>query len=153
VEFSGVPGVANSDDPNDYRRFEFHPLPGESLSLRVTRPATAQGAARALDSAGLRSDFGQRASNHTLTFSLRASQGGDQVIVLPKEAELLGVTRDGQALNLRLLDGKLSLPVSPGAHSYDVRFRDSTAIATHVGTPAVSLGLPAANVMLALDLP
>src|SRR5262249_7437060 len=128
VEFSGVPGVGNSDDPNDYRRFEFHPLPGESLALRVTRPATVQGAARALDSARLHSQFAQRASNHTLTFMLRASQGGDQVIVLPKEAELLGVTRDSQALNVRLLDGKLSLPVLPGAHSYDVRFRDNAAI-------------------------
>ena len=155
VEFSGVPGVgpAPGDDANDFRRFEFHPLPGETLSLRITRPASAQGASRAIDKASLTTQAGQRASTHVLAFTLRASQGGDQVLALPKEAEILGVSRDGQVLNVRLLDGKLSLPIVPGAHNYDVRFRDTTALGPHVRTPAVNLGAPAANLTLLLQMP
>ena len=155
VEFSGVPGVGPDagENVNEFRNFEFHPLPGETLTLRVTRPAAMQGAARAIDGVTLRSEAGQRAATHSLSFTLRASQGGDQAIVLPKEAELLGVSRDGQALNVRVLDGKLSLPVAPGSHAFEVRFRDADPIGTVARTPAVVLGLPAANVWLDLQLP
>jgi len=155
VEFSGVPGVGldASENPNEFRNFEFHPLPGETLTLRITRPSANQGAARAIDQVNLRSDIGQRAATHTLSFALRASQGGDQAIVLPKDAELLGVTRDGQTLNVRVLDGKLSLPVAPGSHVFEVRFRDASPIAALVRTPVIALGLPAANVGVQLQLP
>ena len=101
----------------------------------------------------LRSEAGQRASAHTLSFTLRASQGGDQIIALPKNAEVIAVNRDGQVLNLRTLDGKLSLPVVPGTHRYEVRFRDDAQVGTLVRTPALALGLPAANVTLDLQLP
>jgi hypothetical protein len=155
VEFSGVPGVGltQGEDINDYRDFEFHPLPGETLTLKVTRPDTAQGAQRAIDAVSLHSEAGQHASMHTLTFTLRASQGGDQQIILPKEAEVLAVTRDNETLNLRALDGKLTLPVAPGAHRYSVRLRQGDGIATFVRTPALALGLPAANISLNLQLP
>lgn len=155
VEFSGVPGVGldSGDNPNDFRNFEFHPLPGETLALRITRPPAAQGESRAVDGVRLQSEAGQRAATHALEFTLRASQGGDQVLTLPQAAEVLAVSRDGQVLNLRALDGKLSLPVVPGTHRYAVRFRDASAIGALVHTPAVGLGLSAANVVLGLQLP
>jgi hypothetical protein len=155
VEFSGVPGIGlgTADSPNDFRNFEFHPLPGESLALRITRPLPVEGALRAIDAVSLRSEIGQHASTHSLGFTLRASQGGDQVISLPKGAAILGVSRDGQALNLRALEGRLSLPVLPGVHRYDLRFRDDAQVGTTVHTPAVALGLAAANVTLDMQLP
>jgi len=155
VEFSGVPGVGleQGDNANDYRNFEFHPLPGETLTLDVTRPEAAQGAQRAIDAVNLHSEAGQHASTHTLDFTLRASQGGDQQITLPKEAEVLAVTRDNQPLNLRALDGKLTLPVVPGTHRYGVRFHDAQAISTFARTPALALGLPAANISIVEQLP
>jgi hypothetical protein len=155
VDFSGTPGVGldAGEDPNDFRNFEFHPLPGETLTLRITRPAPVQSGLRAIDAATLRSDVGERASTHVLGLALRASQGGDQVVTLPKDVELLGVSRDGQPLNLRLLDGKLSLPVVPGSQRYEVRFRDATAAGFSARTPPVALGLPAANVALTMQLP
>ena len=155
VEFSGVPSVgANAGgNANDFREFEFHPLPGETLTLRVTRPAPVQGAARAIDAASLGSEAGQRASTHVLRFSLRASQGGEQAVRIPKDAEVLAVSRDGIALNLRPVDGSLSLPVAPGTQRYEVRFRAAEGAALRTTTPDVSLGLPAANVALSLQLP
>jgi len=155
VDFSGTPGVGleAGEDPNDFRNFEFHPLPGETLTLRITRPAPVQSGLRAIDAAALHSDIGQRASTHVLGMTLRASQGGDEVITLPGDVELLGVSRDGQALNLRLLDGKLSLPVVPGSQRYEVRFRDTTAAGFSARTPSIGLGLPAANVALTMQLP
>ena len=155
VEFSGVPESASSDQtaPDDYHEFEFHPLPGETLTLRVGKPVAVDGATRAIDTLALASDFGLRARTHTLGFSLRASQGGEQMISLPKDAELLGVSRDGQAIGARTLDGKLSLPIVPGTQKYEIRFRDNAGMATRVATPEISLGLAAANISLQVSLP
>ena len=155
VDFSGVPGVGLgvNDSASDFRNFEFHPLPGEKLSLRITRPAPVEGALRAVDGVSLHTEVGQHASSHVLGFTLRASQGGDQVVVLPKGAEILAVNRDGQPLNLRALDGRLSMPVTPGIHRYEVRFRDAAQAGMIVRTPAIGLGLPAANVRLDVQLP
>jgi hypothetical protein len=155
VEFSGVPGVAvgSPAEAHDYRNFEFHPLPGETLTLKITRPAAAQGATRAIDGVRLTQAIGQRATNSTLVLTLRASQGGEQAIALPAETEVLGVTRDGQALNLRPQGGKLSLPVVPGTQGFEIRLRENTLAAFAAATPAIALGLPAANISLALELP
>jgi hypothetical protein len=155
VEFSGVPGVgrAADEDVNDYRNFEFHPLPGETLTLKITRPVPTQGAVRAIDAVTLSSESGQRAATGFLSFTLRASQGGEQTITLPKEAEVIAVTRDAEVLNLRAVDGKLSLPVKPGAQRFEIRFRDNTALGWLMRTPSIALGLPAANIDLSLALP
>ena len=155
VEFSGVPGVGldAGEDANDYRNFEFHPLPGETLHLKITRPAPVAGATRAIDSVNLSSEAGQRSATHALVFTLRASQGGEQTVTLPKEAEITSVRRDAETLNLRAQNGKLTLPVKPGAQRFQVNFRDNAALGFAVRTPAVALGLPAANIELREHLP
>lgn len=155
VEFEGVPQSAITDNAmtDDYREFEFHPLPGETLTLRVTRPAAVEGATRAIDALRLRSEFGQRAASHVLQFDMRASQGGEQSLMLPAGAELLGVTRDGDALGARAIDGRLSLPIVPGLQKYEIRLRENTALGFHVSTPAMTLDLPAANIDLSITLP
>jgi hypothetical protein len=154
LESSGVPAIAVApENAQGEHWFEFHPLPGEQLVLRVTRPEPAQGASRAIDHVSVVRSPGQRASETTLSLTVRASQGGEQAITLPKGAELVGSTRDGQALNLRLQDGKLSLPLVPGAHAFEIRWRDEGATGVVVGTPALALGLPAANIDLGVDLP
>jgi hypothetical protein len=156
VEFSGVPGVglAPGEDANDYRNFEFHPLPGETLTMKITRPAPVAGATRAIDWVNQTSEAGQRSATHSLLFGLRSSQGGEQTIVLPKNAEVVSVNRDSDApLNLRAQDGKLTLPVRPGEQQYRIVFRDNVALGLLARTPQVSLGLPAANILLAERLP
>ncbi len=156
VRFDGVPEAgfdAAEDSAADYRVFEFNPLPGETLNLQITRPAAVAGATRAIDRVVLSSEIGQRAATHTVHLDLRASQGGEQVLALPEGAELLGVRRGGEALNLRLQDGRLTVPVVPGLQQVQITFRQAAPIATRVATPAISLGLPAANIDLSLQLP
>ncbi|MEO7199570.1 MAG: hypothetical protein ABIY56_05070, partial [Dokdonella sp.] len=68
IEFDGVPeaGVQAGSALTDYRVFEFHPLPGETLAVTVSRPAPAAGAALAIDHAALTSRYAQRSTNHEL---------------------------------------------------------------------------------------
>jgi hypothetical protein len=154
VEATGVPAAATSStDERGMHRYEFHPLPGEKLELAVTRPEAAQGASRAIDAVDLVRSVGQRGSDVVLTLRMRASRGGEHAITLPPGAELSGSSRDGQALNLRVQDGKLSLPLVPGAHVFEIRWRDDEGAGLHVRLPALALGLPAANIDLGIVLP
>ena len=155
AEFSGVPETVSIDsvEKTKYRNFEFHPLPGETLTIKVTRPASVQGDTQAIDSVSLDSQFGQHAATHTLKFQLRASQGGEHPVELPKGADVISVLRDGQILNVRPLDGKVSLPISPGQHDFTIVFRENADLTTRATTPLVSLGLAAANITLTVSLP
>jgi hypothetical protein len=154
VDASGVPVAADTGaDKSDFRRFEFHPLPGETLTLRIGKPEPAEGATRAIDRASLVVSAGRRASDAVLDLSLRASQGGEQAITLPADAEVMNVSRNGEVLNLRPRDGKLSLPLVPGSQQFEIRFREPTPVGFVTRTPAVALGLPAANLSLGIDLP
>ena len=153
--FAGVPVVAldAGTDASQARSFEFHPLPGEQLVLTVTRPEAVAGATRAIDAVRLSRSIGQRSAESTLTLTLRASRGGEHSISLPPGAELLGAQRDGMPLNLRAQDDKLSLPLTPGLHTFELRWRENIEAGVVAHTPALALGLPAANIDLQLHLP
>jgi hypothetical protein len=154
ARFSGVPEtVPQSAVDNDWHEFAFHPLPGETLAVAIEKPEPVEGATQAVLDVQLNTQVGQRASEYTLEFRIRASQGGERVLALPADAELLSVQRDGQPISLRLDHGKLSLAVSPGDQHYSIRFRDAQKIGLHATTPKVDLGLPGANIRLELGLP
>ncbi|MDR0250494.1 MAG: hypothetical protein LBI35_04170 [Burkholderiales bacterium] len=134
--------------------FEFHPLPGEALTLTLTSPPVVEGGVRAIDRVGVEHAIGARASQHTLSFTLRASQGGEHVITLPSsEMEVLNVTRDRESLNLRPIDGKLTLPVSPRVQTFSVTLREPREASTAMRMPTFDLGLPVANIDIKATLP
>jgi hypothetical protein len=134
--------------------FEFHPLPGETLVLTLTSPPVVEGRVRAVDHARIEHAIGVRASQHTLTFRLRASQGGEHVITLPSSnMEVLNVLRNKESLNLRPQDGKLTLPVSPGEQTFSVSLRESLEAGTVMSMPMFHLGLPVANIDVKAELP
>ena len=149
AEFSGVPEVASADGGTH----EFHRLPGETLTIKVTRPEAVEGKSFAIDAVNVTSSAGSRALDTTLTFSLRSTQGGEHVVTLPNGAEVLGLSKNGQVLNLRPRDGKLSLPLTPGAQRFEIRLRQAQELGTVANVPVFNLGAAAANVSLDLNLP
>ncbi|MCL2590522.1 MAG: hypothetical protein FWD67_06500 [Betaproteobacteria bacterium] len=128
--------------------FEFHPLPGEKLVLTLTQPAKVDGGIRAIDRVRLENYIGQHASDIRLEFNLRASQGGEHLVTLPPELEVLKVQRDGVPLNLQPRENHLSLPVSPGAQTYTIQLRHQGEIGFSMSSPNIDLNLPAANIDL-----
>ncbi|MBS0433080.1 MAG: hypothetical protein JSS21_11855, partial [Proteobacteria bacterium] len=108
--FSGVP-ESGEDAPDGVH--VFRPLPGETLEVKVTRPAALDGDSIAFDQVALDATRGDRALETALTLDTRSTRGGEQGIDLPRGAQLLGVQRDGQPLELNLRDGHLALPVQP----------------------------------------
>ncbi|WP_242512281.1 hypothetical protein [Pseudolysobacter antarcticus] len=153
AEFSGLPETQPQAATDDYWTHEFHPLPGETLTVKVTRPEAIPGDSIALDSVGLDSNIAQHASEHSMTLNLRSTRGGEHAIDLPAGAQVLGVDKDGQTQNLRPRDNKLSLPITPGAQRFTIRWRESSELGLHNTVPAVNLHLAAANLQLVLNLP
>ncbi|MDR2710767.1 MAG: hypothetical protein LBB65_05505 [Burkholderiales bacterium] len=134
--------------------FEFHPLPGETLALTLASPPVVEGRMRAIDHVGINHEIGLRASQYTLSFRLRATQGGEHVITLPSsDMEVLNVTRNRENLNLRMADGKLTLPVSPGEQTFSATLREPREVGTVMRMPVFDLGLPVANIDIGATLP
>ncbi len=152
LQFAGVPVVQSGAVEEGYLH-EFHPLPGEKLLLTVGRPDALPGNTVAIDGARLDTRMGQRATEYTLSLDLRATQGGQHVIRIPAEGEVLSVTLDGQALNVRPEGGKLSLPLHPGSQKATVQWRSAQEIPVFASTPEVALGAPASNLTLDVQLP
>lgn len=132
---------------------EFNPLPGEQLTLTIGRPAAVPGATVVADAVSLVSDIGARSATHTLTLQLRATQGGSHALRLPDGGELLNLSINGTALNLKPDAGVLTVPVRPGAQQIILSWREEAGIGIKVSTPNIDLGLDAANIGLRLHLP
>ncbi|HVF34403.1 MAG TPA: hypothetical protein VND91_03710, partial [Candidatus Saccharimonadia bacterium] len=150
VRFAGVPPVHAEGDEWIH---EFHPLPGEKLVITVARPEAVAGASVAIDRATLSAQVGKRAVEHTLEISLRTTQGGQHVVTIPRDAEVLEVSIDGVMLNVRPEAGGLSLPIKPGSQRARVRWREVREIGLAARTADVKLGARASNLELSIALP
>jgi len=146
LEWDGVPVTLRNVGQDVV--FEFHPLPGEKLVLTLTQPVKTAGGIRAIDRVRLENHIGQHASDITLEFSLRASQGGEHLITLPLGLEVLEVRRANAVLNLQPRENRLSLPVSPGAQTFTIRLRHQGDLGFSMSSPGIDLGLSAANIDL-----
>jgi hypothetical protein len=147
VETKGAP----LSDSSDGLRFE--PLPGETLSLAITRPKPVEGDSLAFDNVSTNSSVGDRATETTLELVARSTRGGEHAISLPTGTVLLDAMRDDVSLSLAVKDGKLSLPLLPGKHNYVLHLREPRGASLRSTMPAYALGAPSANVSLELKLP
>lgn len=146
VDASGVP--ASGGDT-----LRFQPLPGEQLTLTLTRPAAVAGGTLAFDKVDVRSAVGERAIETSLLLQARSTRGGEHALDLPPGAELLQASRDGERLPLAVRNGSLALPLLPGTHHYELRLRQSGGTAMRTHSPAIALHAPAANLDTVLQLP
>lgn len=131
----------------------FQPLPGDELLLRISRPDAVAGSTLAIDGVGIRSRYGTRLRESQISIQLRATRGGQHTIELPPQAELLRLDIDGRTLSLRPEGGRLQIPVTPGSQAVNLSLREPAEGMLLTDFPALDLGLPAANIGMALNLP
>jgi hypothetical protein len=152
VEFEGFPAVM-PDGALPVWRFEFHPRPGERLALRIARPARAAGSTLAIDSVTQSVSFGKRSSNTQLNLNYRSTQGGRHTLDLPPSARVTDVNLDGQPVQIRPDEGKLSINLLPGSHSVGVSWTTTDGAGALTGPHAVNLNAPASNVSTSVEVP
>lgn len=153
AEFSGTPQIMPERVSDAFWVPEYHPRPGESLEVKVTRPETVPGDTLALDRVGYVQQVGERGSILVLDIDYRSTRGQQHALSLPDGSELEAVTIDGKEQSLRLEDGRLELPIVPGTHSAQVRFRLSEGARWLQRLPALDVSAPASNVSLGFDMP
>jgi hypothetical protein len=153
VSFNGVP-ESESETPLDEARIaEFYPRGGEMLTLEAERPEASGGTTLAFDSVSLRTEAGARTRTVSMTLNYRSTRGAQHVIKLPDAAEVLSVNIDGRNEPLRSDNGELSVPILPGEHVIDVRWRHGLPLGIRAQTPTVDLAAAASNIELGLELP
>jgi hypothetical protein len=131
---------------------EWHPWPGEKITLEITRPQAVEGQTLTIDNSSLSVKPGQRARDAELKISLRSSQGSQHTLTLPEKAVLQSVVIDGQTQPIRQQGRKLTVPVNPGKQAVLISWQETQAIAMALTTPQVDLGQDSVNTNLNISL-
>ncbi|MFZ2449661.1 MAG: hypothetical protein WAW36_03980 [Methylovulum miyakonense] len=131
---------------------EWHPWPGEKITLQITRPEAVNGQTLTIDHSQLDIKPGQRLQDATLAISLRSSQGGQHTLTLPEHAVLQSVGINGRTTPIRLQGNKLTLPVTPGKQDVSINWHEESPIASVISTPTVDLGTASVNSRLNISL-
>ena len=149
VEHEGIPVIRQGD--GGLR--EWQPWPGESISLAISRPEGVAGQTMTIDSARLDLVPGMRATDATLTVSLRSSRGGQHDFVLPAAAQLQSVLINGSEKMIGQTGVRVRVPVVPGAQTVTLRWIEPTDLGRRYYAPAVDLGTAAVNLTVHIQHP
>ena len=152
AEFNGLPAVLPDDVNAPNWLYTYYPLAGETLAVKLTRPAGAPGSTLAIDSARQWIRYGVRSSDAGLGFQYRSTQGGRHVIGLPEDAVVEQVSLDGQPQQVRPEKGQLSIGLLPGEHKVDIRWRAPRGAGLRSGTDPANLNANASNVSSDIEM-
>jgi hypothetical protein len=145
AEPRGIP-VVHTEPVNGVRVPEWHPWPGEEVSLEVVRPEGVTGQALTIDKVAYDVRPGLRATDATLELTIRASRGLQHTVTLPEGATLESIARSGVAQPIRQEGRKVTFPISPGAQTVRLAWREPRALSPYFRASEVDLGAPAVNV-------
>jgi len=150
---TGIPVIHHSDRSSGQWFPEWHPWPGETVALQVTRPEGLPGQTLTVDSSLLQVTPGRRATDVLLQVSLRSSRGGQHSLTLPEGATVQSVTINGTSQAIRQEGRTITVPLSPGTQEVNVAWRQADGIRSSYTTPLVDLGSDSVNASIQLHMP
>ncbi len=161
VSCSPVYRCGQGDGPSPIRHVDdnrwwpmWRPLPGEAVTLTVSRPAALDGQTTTIDASRLSWTPGRRSLDGTLDLEIRSSQGGRQVLALPAGAVLRETTVAGEVKAIQLRDdGTLHVPLNPGAQAVRVTWTQPVGSGVVFRPPDVPLGGSAVNGTVIVNAP
>ncbi|MEY2906598.1 MAG: hypothetical protein RLZZ408_1069 [Verrucomicrobiota bacterium] len=141
VGFSGLAPVFEPRTPDLIP--VWHPWPGESVDLSVSRPVPVEGATVTVDKGRHRIVLGRRQRQSSLDLSLRCSVGQDFRITLPAGAQVTSLKLSGQSSPVRMEGEQLVVALKPGSQNLSVvwttpRLLESTSTAGNIKLPVES---------------
>lgn len=152
VQSEGFPEI-NQTNPAGKRYPEYHPYPGESLQLSISRPEGVDGPTMTITRSLMKIKSGQRASDVSLFFSITASRGLRHTITLPPDIDLQKTVINNKEFPLQLEDNRLVIPVQPGKQDIEITWRSEQDIPIKRVTQAVDFGIESVNSSIELTLP
>jgi hypothetical protein len=143
MEYQGTPVIFHKTGTRWYPTW--HPWPGESLTLTVTRPQGIDGQTMTIEKSLLTFSPGRTATTGRLDLTINSSQGGRHTITLPKKARLQEVKIQGRIRPIRQDQNQVTLPIVPGHQEIVLQWLSAGGITPFYKTPAVDLGMDSAN--------
>ena len=151
METQGITVVHHRDQQQNWLP-EWRPWPGETVTLVISKPAGIDGKTLTIDDSQIHISPGSRATDSTLSFSLRSSQGGQHTIQLPATARLQSVSIDGVSQPIRQEGNVVTLPIVPGKQTISLSWRTPQGIANLYRTELINLGISSTNATSKLNL-
>jgi hypothetical protein len=152
ASYSGLPFV-HADPVGGTKIPEWRPWPGEEGVVTLSRPEGVPGQSLTIDQSTIALRPGLRATDVTVSLTIRSSRGGDHTLLLPEGAQLESLSINSASQPIRQEDRKVKVPIVPGAQSLELVFRVPTGLGTFFRSPAVDLGAPSVNATVTLDVP
>ncbi|MFV1974989.1 MAG: hypothetical protein ACC651_04535, partial [Candidatus Scalindua sp.] len=151
VVLSGI-SVVHHQSQNQWLP-EWRPWPGESVTIKVSRPEGVSGKTLTVDSTQLTVTPGQRATNTKIEMTIRSSQGRQQTLKLPEDARLQFVSINGVQQSIRQEGESVTLPLVPGSQNIELLFQQPGSIRQFFRTPKINLGVESVNARIQLNIP
>lgn len=131
----------------------WHPWPGESVELTISRPEAIPGATVTVNQVREEITLGQRQRTSQLTLAIRASLGEDFLITVPEGAEVTGLTHDAKTLPVRKEGRNVFVPLRPGDQSVSLSWRSKQSLDFQAQAEPVALPVESANVSTVMHVP
>lgn len=151
VTISGLPPVFLPANPELVP--VWHPWPGESVDLSVSRPEAIPGATVTVNNGTHTITLGKRQRTAQLDLSLRCSLGEDFLIGLPAGAEVTSLTFNNQTIPVRKDGDKVIVPLRPGEQSLSLAWKTNTPLGLQARAETVTLPVESANITTAIQVP
>ena len=144
VAFSGLPPVFEPKTPDLIP--VWHPWPGESVDLTISRPTPVEGATVTVDKGRHEIVLGRRQRESTLDLNLRCSVGQDFRITLPHEAQVTSLQISGQPSPVRMEDGQLVVTLKPGSQNLKVAWTTPQLLESTTQAGSITLPVESSNI-------
>lgn len=131
----------------------WHPWPGESVQLKISRPEAIAGATVTISKGTHEITLGKRQRVSQLGLTVRSSLAEDFLIGLPPEAEISSLQLNGKAIPARQDGGKLIVPLRTGEQSLVVAWTTNRPLGVRASAEAVRLPVESANIKTLIEVP
>ncbi|MCB9657673.1 MAG: hypothetical protein H6726_08510 [Sandaracinaceae bacterium] len=145
-------GIAPTESASGSRwEPRFHPWPGESLTLTLTRPAAAEGRSITVDRASLTVNPGVRLTSASLDLGIRTSVSSPVRLQVPSDADVRSLSVDGDTRPLQREGDDVVIALQPGSHSIQLQWQEARGWETAFQTPQVTVDQAVVNAELIVE--
>lgn len=151
LAYEGIPVVMHQREDRWFPMW--HPWPGETVNLRISRPVGVPGQTLTIQKSLLDITPGKRVCDCDLKLTLQSSQGTQHAIGLPEDVQVHEITIDGKTQPIRMEGRRVPLTISPGTHDVEIKWRETREMRAIYSTPGIDLGIRSVNTSITVHFP
>jgi hypothetical protein len=151
MAYEGIPVILHKSGALWYPTW--HPWPGEEVRLEISRPAGISGQTLTIEASHLELRPGKKTTAASMTLSIKSSQGGQHVVLLPKEAKLQEIKIKGRIQPIRQEGQSVTLPITPGLQDFELKWLEPYGMTTLYQSSAIDIGAQSVNASVDIFLP